>query len=397
MQPDVLVDYLIEREETSAAVAAQLRRAKGQLDSILRSRSTSYHARLGRLYWSLDPDNDGRLPIAKAIPSDALAKSSGSQRLPASCADDQQSHQSRPVNEMLQLCDEILEEASYRLLSREEIEQCVGVASQWGVPLQVDFELFEHLSVYVRGDVLGTKLRRRWRRLYRPEPVDVPIYQRMFVLFQLRDDDDTHEDLLARSLHLRMFKNIPKQDIDMLLPGTKIRITKIDRMKIIVPSVGGVLMSIRKLAQFMLIFAAITFYSTAVLVGLILATGGYIVRSFFSYWQTKNRYMLNLTRNLYYQKLDTNAGAAYRAIEQAHRQTVNETLLAYYAIRSSDEPISARRLRRRCERMIREAIGVEIAFRVDNALAHLHQIGRIQSTPDERWVAKTDSQNDAGL
>ncbi|MCG8652024.1 MAG: DUF3754 domain-containing protein [Pirellulales bacterium] len=288
---------------------------------------------------------------------------------------------------MLALCEEVLEAAGYRRLNRQDIEKCVGVASQWGVPLHVDFDLFDELMVFARGDIVGTKLRRSLRRLYRPEPVSVPIYQRMFVLFRLKNNDQSQEELRASMLHLRMFKNIPKQDVDMLLPCTRVRISKIDRVKIIVPSLGGLLMSLRKIGQFMLIFAALTLYSTAILAGLILATIGYVVKSVLSYFQTKNRYLLNLTRNLYFQKLDSNAGAAYRIIQQAHRQAANEALLAYYAVITSDAPVSSRRLRRRCERIVREAIGVEVDFRVDAALEHLGELERVKQDDQGRWTA----------
>lgn len=405
MQTGPLIDFLLSREDSPAGAQDGFRESCAMLESILRGRSSLYYGRFAKRYWKIDPDNDSR------VPGDARDDDSGRDDeslepppfTPTSgppCSD---------LSEFFELCDDFLVEAGYRKVAQDEIEKCVGVASQWGVPLHVDFNLFEKLVVYARGDIVGTRLRRRLRRLYRPEQVSVPIYQRMFVMFQLKSDVDTQEELLASSLHLRMFKNIPKQDVDMLLPGTSVRITKIDRAKIIVPSIGGLLMSLRKIAQFMLIFAALTLYSTAVLVGLVLAAVGYIVKSVLSYFQTKNRYLLNLTQNLYFQKLDTNAGAAYRAIQQAHRQTTNEVVLAYYAITVSDEPVSRRRLRRRCERLVREAIGVEVDFRVDHALDRLSEIGVIEKVGDDRWVSvdsleaakalntKTESLGESGL
>ena len=184
----------------------------------------------------------------------------------------------------------------------------------------------------------------------------------MFVYFRLRDDDDSEENLTAACVHLRLFKNVPKQDIDTLLPGSRIRISGIDHAKIIVPSLGGFLMSLRKIAQYALLFAVIALHWTAILVVLLI---GYLIKSVMSYFQTRNRYQLSLTRNLYFQKLDTNAGVGYRIIEQAHRQSSLEAILAYYAMETNADPISTRRLRRRCERIIREAIDVEVEFQVD--------------------------------
>ncbi len=111
---------------------------------------------------------------------------------------------------------------------------------------------------------------------------------------------------------------------------------------------------------------------------------GYLVKSVFSYFQTKNKYQLSLTRNLYFQKTDTNAGAVYHGIQQSHQQQVLEGILAQYALITSDQPLSRRRLRRRCERLMREAINVEIDFQVDRALKWLQQAGSIREV-DDRW------------
>ena len=150
-------------------------------------------------------------------------------------------------------------------------------------------------------------------------------------------------------------------------------------------------MSLQKMAQitrFVLLFAALALHWTAVLVVLLC---GYMVKSVMSYFQTKNRYQLNLTRNLYFQKLDANGGCAYRVFQQAHRQVSLEMILAYYAILTSDQPISTRRLRRRCERMLREAVDVEVAFRVDRTLERLAEMKAIVQRED-RWVVCGDQQ-----
>ena len=359
-----LSEYLANRGELDPDALVAFQEKCIELEQQVRLRTGSRHTRFAELYGALDPDTECKVPDSAEVP-DADSES----------------------KQLMGVCHEILLAAGYRKLDQAEIESCVGVASQWGVPLHVNFDLFEHLAVYARGDVIGMRLRRRLRRLYRPEQVDVPIYQRMVVLFELNIDDSSAEELRAAEVHLRMFKNIPKQDVDMLLPGTRVRLSKIDRAKIIVPSLGGWLLSMRKIAQFLLLFFALTLYSTAFIVALVLAGVGYMVKSMFSYLRTKDKYLLDLTRNLYFQKLDTNAGVAYRMIQQAHRQSTVECVLAYYAILISEQPVSTRRLRRRCERILREAIEVEIEFRIDRALVTLCEANAIKPSADGKsWV-----------
>ena len=359
--PD-LREYLRNRNELSTDQADQFRGFCQSVESVLDARTGANHTQFSQLYGPVDPDFDGRIP--KGLP---------------------QRREDQGVEPLMTLCDGILTSASYRRLTQEEIEQCVGVASQFGVQLHVNFELFEQLAVYARGDVMGTRVRRRLSRLYQPEQVEIPVYQRMVVLFRLNEDVQSEEDLKSNAVHLRMFKNIPKQDVDMLLPGARVRLSKIDRAKIIVPSLGGFVLAIRKIVQFLLILAALTIYKTAVLLGLVLVAIGYVVRSVLSYFHTKDRHLLNLTRNLYFQKLDTNAGVGYRMIQQANRQIGAECILALHAIMSSEQAISTRKLRRRCERIAREAVGIEIDFQVDRALEMLRQCKLVQADSEGRW------------
>lgn len=356
-------EFLANRGELSPDDLAEFQARCARIESVIDARTGSYHTAFSDLYGNLDPDSDSIKPESTAE-SDLAAE----------------------AIEAAQVCDEILMTAGYRRLDQAEIEACVGVASQWGVPVHVNFDLFEHLAVYARGDVIGTRVRRRIRRLYMPEQVDVPIYQRMVVIFVLNDDDHSAEELNAAAMHLRMFKNIPKQDVDMLLPGTRVRLSKIDRVKIVAPSLGGWLLSMRKIAQIMFLYFALAFYSTAVIAILVLAGIVYFIKSLFSYFRTKDKHLLDLTRNLYFQKLDTNAGVAYRIIQQSHRQSCVESMLAYYAIAISDKPLSTRRVRRRCERLLREAISVEIDFQVDRALLALCELKLIKPVDDgQHW------------
>lgn len=80
---------------------------------------------------------------------------------------------------------DLLATADYAELSREELDAAVQVAILWGVPLHVDLNIFRHLAVFARGDVVGMREHRHWKRLYRKQLVEVPIYRRLVVLFQV--------------------------------------------------------------------------------------------------------------------------------------------------------------------------------------------------------------------
>ncbi len=248
-----LVEYLLARQELTAANESRFRQFCADPHSIQHDQIRSYHRRFAAVYSDIDPDGDCRDPLQ------SREKVGISKDQPAKLDQD-------ASNQVMAMCAEILDQAGYQKLSPDEIEQCSRTFSQFGVPLHVDLDLFEVIDVYARGDIIGSRYRRRLLNLYRRESVSIPVYQRMVVIFQLAKDEWTGENLSSSALHLRMFKNIPKQDISMLLPGTRVRIRGVDRVKFIVPSLGGFLMSLRRVAQYVLFFTFIALSKSVIIV-----------------------------------------------------------------------------------------------------------------------------------
>ena len=53
--------------------------------------------------------------------------------------------------------------------------------------MTVDFDIFEKLEVFARGDIIGTRCKRPWYYFGKPHKVQVPIYQRLVVIAKLKD------------------------------------------------------------------------------------------------------------------------------------------------------------------------------------------------------------------
>ena len=82
------------------------------------------------------------------------------------------------------------------------------------------------------GDVIGTRFRRPLAICMRSEAVEVPIYQRLVVIFHLRPDRKLSKYLDTQDVYIKLFKDIPKADLDMLLPGTQVKMSLFDRVRI---------------------------------------------------------------------------------------------------------------------------------------------------------------------
>ena len=298
------------------------------------------------------------------------------------------------VPELFERFTELLQRANYRHLSRPEIQQVVGIASDWGVRLEVDFARFEQLEVYVRGDTSERRTRKHWRAYYRPEEVEVPTYQRLVVIFRLCEQAAEDRNIDSRRVYIKMFKNIPKQDVDMLLPCTRFKMSMLDMGRVMLPTLSGLAIAGYKIFKGALLLMFAGFYGMLAFLGLVGGTVGYGIKSFLGYLRTKDKYQLTLTRSLYYQNLDNNAGVLFRVLDEAEEQEFREAILAYALLDRKARPDDwdADRLDREAEEYLGDLLGYPIDFEVQDALAKLERLGCAACDDRGHWRAATLSE-----
>lgn len=369
-RPNQLIQQLA-RHASSAAEFDKLRPAIEDFKKKIRLQYQQHHEALIDLYSQFDPDRDLSERVLEV----------------------EDDHSSEPIDETAyrSLFSEIadsLGHANYRRLSPREIQAAVGAASHWGVRLQVKYSSFRRLEVYGRGDIVTKRMKRDWRSFFRMKEVDVPIYQRLVVVFRAKELQSFQDPLDPSRVHLRMFKNIPKADIDMMLPGAKIRLSWLDTGKIGIPTLWGIVIMSSKLAKSLWIIALIgtlkVLSSFLFAIAIVLATVFYGIKSVLSYTSTKRRYQLNITRSLYYQNLDNNLGALLRLEEEAEQQEVCEAILAYFVLSQSVEALTTQEIDQRAEAILESITGFPIDFDVEDAVRDLGSFGIIQLV-DHRW------------
>jgi hypothetical protein len=271
-----------------------------------------YHRRLLELkrdYLPFDPDND----TASLVPPSA------------------EERQTR-LNELLSDLAWLLERASFKHLSRSEIEPALDRASDWGIHMDVDFSAFEHVAIFARGDTVQTRSRRRWYRPHRLEEVEVPIYRRLVLILKLRQHPRLRGPIDTDNVYLKIFKDIPKLDVLMLLPGARVRLSRLDRGRIGLPLLSGLALAAWNILQDMAEVIERSLSSPNAMWALAAGGIGYGYKSFYGYQQTKQRYHLTLTQSLYFQNLDSNAGVLMRLLDEAEEQESRLTILAYWCL-----------------------------------------------------------------
>jgi hypothetical protein len=357
-----LVDTLARSGDMTTSEAAAFRQFCGKLQAVLHAEYQAALETLKNAYAPFDPDADTR---------------SGAELSESQLTERRQT--------LFTQFGWLLQRGNFVRLAQEEIESALADCSQWGVNLSVNFDVFDRLELYCRGDIVGTRFRRRLRNRMRMEAVDVPVYQRLVVIFRLRPDHNLSKNLATQEVFIKLFKDIPKVDLDMLLPGTQVKLSLFDRIRITLPTLSGISMIIWKI----LVFATAPLYTSLAFLGLVGGTVGYGVRSLYGYLNTKQKYQLNLTQSLYYQNLDNNAGVIHRLLDEAEEQENREAMLAYFYLWRYAPPggWSKEQLDQRIESFLRAEVAQEIDFEVGDALEKLQRLELVETCPADAWKA----------
>jgi hypothetical protein len=275
----------------------------------------------------------------------------------------------------------LLDHAHFQHLSREEIEPVLLKASHWGVRMDVDFNAFEYVAIFARGEALQRRTRRSLRNFYQEEEAEVPIYRRLVLILKLRRHSRLRGPIDTENVHLKIFKDIPKLDIMMLLPGARVRLTTWDRGKIGLPLLSALGLAVWRFFEDLsrtiwdIISSPNPMWLTAAATGV-----GYGYKSWYGYYQTRQSYHLTLTRSLYFQNLDSNGGVVTRLLDEAEEQESRVVILAYFLLRQEAGPAgwTGEELDLAMDLYLDRRADIDFDCTGLNALAALRELGLIE-------------------
>ncbi len=289
----------------------------------------------------------------------------------------------------------VLERANFESVSRKELHHALVHESLFKVRLHVNYDDFEDVLVFKRGETQRTERLKRWFGLRKREIVYIN-YDRVLVYVRFKDAEHFKRRRRKRlpfipgTVFIKLFQNIPKSDVEMLFPNAEVRMKATDKLAIGVPAlVSGAIVALTKLgATAVLIGALIAFWmgwrkdevklDQAALLGLaagLFAIGGYLWRQFSNFRNRKIQFLKVLADNLYFKKLDTNAGVFHRLIDAAEEEECKETLVGYYFLLAAKGPVEPADLDRRVETWFREKWHGALDFECEDALAKLIRFG----------------------
>jgi hypothetical protein len=273
----------------------------------------------------------------------------------------------------------LMERANFKHLKLDDIHAAAGqTVGDWGLRMDLDMRVFERIEVFVRGDVTGLRTKRRWTNLWRLEKIKVPLYQRLVMMFKLRPHRRIDKDLSTDAIYLKVFKDAPKADVDMLVPGSRPRITRLDRAMIAYPLVLGAGLLTYHLVTQRPWESATTFdvATSLTVLGLASAFAGYSYKSFHSYQVKRQSYILQLVRSLYFKGLDSNTGVLMRLLDEAEEQECRETYLAYFCLwkHAPVQGWTSEQLDDFVELYLEGNAGLKVDFEIGDALDKLERL-----------------------
>ena len=183
-------------------------------------------------------------------------------------------------------------------------------------------------------------------------------------------------------IYLKLFKQLPQDDIEMLFPNIKVQFKLFDKVKLAATAGGGTLAGM---------FATVTKVAAATnpiaLVAALSGLIGVITRQVMGFFNTRNRYMMMLAQNLFFHNLANNRGVLTLLVDRAEEEEIKEdTLLYYFLTESGCEPNDANEVRAKIEAFLFDQFRLDVAFDVDDAAGRLIRDGLVHRDPQGRLI-----------
>lgn len=307
----------------------------------------------------------------------------------------------------------LLESANFEKVTQDDLDLLLSSDSPYGLSLHVDLDAFDDVAIFFRG--AGTKLvdHRDWKWAYlRHKTVETPIFQRLFVALKLKPVEEQISELMIKEelprpkaekriaknmkllpdeissghIYLKLFKNIPQDDLEMLFPNTKVEFKLFDKLKLGLTAGGGTVAGLFGILP--KLFLAATILNPITLITTLAGFIGLIVRQITKFFNQRNEYMMTLAQNLYFHNLANNRGVLTLLIDRAEEEDTKEELLLYcFLVREKETAsgISLNTAKDQIEAYIKQEFKVDIAFDLEDAFSRLLRDGLVEKSADGHY------------
>lgn len=325
--------------------------------------------------------------------------------LPPKCNADERM---RRLTELREGLEDLLIKSNYHAVDQEDLLEAMSHRSPEGVEVSVDLDDFEQLVLYGRGEYEKITHKRRWKVFGERQEIRTATYQRLFLLIKLKpeqqrcrelqEEKEQSEARARRHVHksrsgmpehiddqkviLRLFRDVPKADLEMLFPNRRVRLRMLDKIRLAITGGGGTLSGIA--ATLTKITAAANPIAIASALGGLAAI---IARQVGQLINQRTRYMMQLSTHLYFHTLNSNRGVIGHLLELAEEEESKEAILAWFFLCRAENGLSGLELDEAVEKWLTDQYGITVDFEIDDALSKLLPLG-VASVKDGHYQAQ---------
>jgi hypothetical protein len=301
--------------------------------------------------------------------------------------------------------ERLLTSANYRKLDPAEIDIILTRASIYGLDFHVDLGAFDEVLIYYRGISNETYERRSIKKFGRKEEFEVPVFRRLCVVFKLKPFENRVLEIMGEkgwsrqraerhvtrlraqlpkavkdgNIYMKLFRNIPHTDMEMIFPNTQIKFRMWDKVRLGATAGGGIGFGLFTSAGKLALLAS----NPIAAAGAVAGVGAIAFRQAMAFVNQKQRYMVVMAQNLYFHAMADNRGVIVKIASRAAEEDIKEDWLLYSVLAKTvagrEDIIS---IDKAIERHLAKEFGLVVDFDISDALKRLIADGVVTVQPD---------------
>jgi hypothetical protein len=296
----------------------------------------------------------------------------------------------------------VLDRGNYSRVNQKTLDNAFKDSDLIGLKLAIDLDAYKEYEIYVRGQHKTTEKVTKF--FFWKKEVAIEYYDRVMIYLNYHDANyyskkKTSLDKMLidpGSIVLKIFKRVPKNDLETIFPNAVPMMSKTDKLLLWVPGlVGGVsLLSAKVIPALIKMQEAYQSGETIDLLnsktslnqGLIALgiLGAYLFRQYNNFVNKKIKYSKMLSDSLYFKNLGNNSGAFYSLLNSSEEEVLKETILAYSFLNRSKTPLTELELDHQIESWFKTKHNTDLDFDVKEALQKLKNAG-LASETNGKW------------
>ena len=299
----------------------------------------------------------------------------------------------------------LAEDANFERISTDDLDRAFTEESLVKVRLEADFDDFEQVVFYRRGERARSEEVKELFGLRR-RTLQFTDYAKVLVYVRFKDAD--HFEAQGRAVDklpftpgstiIKLFQDVPRADLEMLFPNAQVRMRRVDKLLIGVPALvsGVVVVATKLIASLIPVLLLLAFWfgvrnepvrldqgQLVALGAALAAVGGFVVRQFTKFKNRKIQFMKALSENLYFRNLDNDAGVFHHLLDAAEEEEAKEAVLAYHFLRTAAAPLTPAELDGRIEDWFARRWEATLDFEVDDGVDNLRRLRLVRDDEDD--------------